>query len=250
MKKIVPLKHWAILAILVGVANLANAGANANSARKVAGVYNLEGVREMAATLILHPDNRFEYGAIYGGADPRANGKWSVEDEIVHLVSDPRAPKYTKVEQDSEPLPDTADSNGILPTMGVVIASPSLGMRWGDVKVIFKFANGRTRDGMTNRSGMVFAGARPEPEWKNVPITEVGLPSPEGKNQIFWIEVSDPKITRIAVEFDPGAAAQAFREGFLEIEEGKPRRLVAGRILGELRGTYVWKRDVKAGANP
>lgn len=250
MKKSSQIKHLAILAMLFALANLTNAAANIGASRNVDGVYNLEGVREMAATLILRSDHRFEYGAIYGGADPRANGKWSIKNNIVHLVSDQRAPKYTKVEQDTGALPDISDSDGIRPALAVVVATPSLGMRWGDVSVKFKFANGRIRNGSTNRSGLVYVGARPEPEWKDVPLTEVGLPLPEDSSKFFWIKVSHPKITRIAVAFDPGVMAQAFREGYLAIEEGKPKRLVAERSQGELRGTYVWQGPVKSRSNP
>lgn len=240
----------AFFAIALGVAGVAAAATSGKTSTGVEGVYNLEGVREMAATLILRPGNRFEFGAIYGGADPRANGTWSVEDGVVYLVSEKRLPKYTHVEQDSEPLLKETDSEGRTAIMGVMIASPALGMRWGDVNVIFKFANGRTSNGTTSRGGRVYAGALPQAEWKTVPITEIGLPLPEDGSKTYWIKVDNRKITRIAVELDPGGAGQAFRTASLEIGKGKPMRLVAGRLEGELRGTYVWKGPAKASPSP
>ncbi|MFC0131093.1 hypothetical protein CR105_04600 [Massilia eurypsychrophila] len=246
MTKLKRLKQLTILAVLASAATLANAESTSNKAQKIAGVYSLQGQREMAATLVLHPDKRFEFGAIYGGADPRANGKWSVEDDIVHLVADHSPAKYVKVEQSMAPLPDIRDSSGILPVLAVEIGSPSLRMTWSGLNVTFKFANGRERTGTTSRSGMVYAGARQDPEWKDVPVIEVGLPALEEGGEVTWIKLKDPTITKIAVELDPGGTTQAFREGFLEIEKGKPRRLVAGRLMGELRGTYVWNRPVKS----
>lgn len=250
MQCIIRFKQLAFLAILISAAHIAHAGASGQASRNVAGVYTLEGVREMAATLVSHPNNRFEYGAVYGGADPRANGKWSVKDNIVHLIADQRPAKYTKVEQGTEPLPDTADSDGTRIALAVEIPSPSLRMKWSGLKVEFKFANGRTRNGTTSRSGMVYAGARQEPEWKDVPITEIGLPSLEGDEKIIWIKLKDRTITKVTIELDPGAMTQAFREDYLEVEEGRPHRLVAGRLMGELRGTYVWNRPAKSSASP
>ncbi|MES2758265.1 MAG: hypothetical protein V4693_12900 [Pseudomonadota bacterium] len=250
MQKISSFNRLAFLALLVGITNLANAEPNSETPRKVAGVYNLQGVREMAATLILHPDKRFEYGAIYGGADPKANGKWSIEDEVIHLVSEQRAPKYTNVEQSSEPLPDITDGDGIRPALAVQIATPSLDLKWRGVKVAFKFSNGSVRNGMTDRRGVVYLGAHPEPARKGVTLQEVGIALPDDSGKFFWIVPSNPNVTRIAVEFDPGAMAQAFREGYLEIEEGSPTRLVAGRLLGELRGTYVWNGPIKSELKP
>lgn len=250
MQKYLPLRYLAVAAILLGAVTAAKAAANTDGSRAVEGVYSLEGVREMAATLILRPGNVFEYGAIYGGADPRANGKWSVEDDVVHLVADSRKPQFTKVEQNHGPLSEMANSTGIRPMMAVSITTPSLDMRWSDVDVVFKFANDRTRKGTTNRSGVVYAGARQEPEWKDVPITEVGIALPEDASKFFWIKVKDRDTTRIAVEFDPGSMAQAFREGYLEIEKGKPLRLVGTRDQGELHGTYVWKRPAESAPIP
>lgn len=250
MQKFLPLRHLAFAAILIGAVITAKAAASIDAARAVEGVYTLEGVREMAATLILRPGNVFEYGAIYGGADPRANGKWSVENDVVHLVADLRKPQFTKVEQNHGPLSEGANLTGIRPMMAVSITTPSLDMRWSDVDVVFKFANARTRKGTTNRSGVVYAGARQEPEWKDVPITEVGIALPEDASKFFWIKVKDRDTTRIAVDFDPGSMAQAFQEGYLDIEKGKPLRLVGTREQGQLHGTYVWQGPAKSDPNP
>ncbi len=140
----------ALFVIALGMASLAAAATSGKTSTRVEGVDNLEGVREMAATLILRPGSRFEFGAIYGGADPRANGTWSLENNIVHLVSDTRPPTYTRVEQDSKPLPDRKDSEGVLPLMSVMIA--------GSV----------ARDALGRHDSHVQVCERPNTQWDDV----------------------------------------------------------------------------------
>jgi hypothetical protein len=55
----------------------------------IAGVYNLEGVREMASGFQLHADSTFEFYFSYGALDRYGGGKWNFINNKIILNSNP-----------------------------------------------------------------------------------------------------------------------------------------------------------------
>jgi hypothetical protein len=79
------------------------------SARSPAGHYRLVGEQDAASELALRPDGRFQYFLIYGALDEEAEGRWSVADEVVTLVTEPKPvlPVFSRgpsAKSDSAPL--------------------------------------------------------------------------------------------------------------------------------------------------
>lgn len=62
------------------------------------------GQMEMAASLSLKPDGRFDYGLSYGALDEEASGVWRADDAQVVLTSDPvTPPKFSVTGQQPAP---------------------------------------------------------------------------------------------------------------------------------------------------
>lgn len=77
--------------ILLGFLLLFTLGGAATAReRSPAGVYRLVGEQDAASALALRPDGRFQYFLIYGALDEQAEGRWSVADGVVTLVTEPR----------------------------------------------------------------------------------------------------------------------------------------------------------------
>ena len=75
-----PIRHVLALCTL-----LVCAPACALDAASVAGEYELQGQREMAGALALHPDQTYAAGFSYGAADWSESGKWKIERDAIVL---------------------------------------------------------------------------------------------------------------------------------------------------------------------
>lgn len=58
--------------------------------RGPAGVYRLVGEQDAASGLVLRSDGHFRYFLSYGALDEEAEGRWSVADGMVTLVTEPK----------------------------------------------------------------------------------------------------------------------------------------------------------------
>ena len=88
---------------------LALGSAAAAGERSPAGVYRLVGEHDAASGLALQSDGHFQYFLIYGALDEEAEGRWSVSDGVVTLVTEPRPvpPAFAQgpsAKSDSAPL--------------------------------------------------------------------------------------------------------------------------------------------------
>jgi hypothetical protein len=64
--------------------------AAAGRERSPAGLYRLVGEPEAASQLLLRPDGRFRYFLSVGALDEQAEGRWTAEDRVVTLVTEPK----------------------------------------------------------------------------------------------------------------------------------------------------------------
>lgn len=69
---------------------LALAGGASARERSPAGVYRLVGEQDAASALALTRKGHFRYFLIYGALDEEAEGRWSVADGVVTLVTEPK----------------------------------------------------------------------------------------------------------------------------------------------------------------
>ena len=84
----------AALSIAVLVAAMATAGQGMAACTagdpRLAGLYVLEGEREVGAELILRPDGSFEFGLAYGAIDQYGRGCWSLSGGALTLLPEGR----------------------------------------------------------------------------------------------------------------------------------------------------------------
>ncbi|MFJ3469885.1 hypothetical protein [Pseudomonas sp. NPDC090201] len=99
MKNIASLRPKTIYLALALILGLTSNAANANADR-VDGIYNLEGVMEMGANLVLRENQTFSAEAYYGSAHGFAKGTWYLEDGLVRLEDDSHAQPARKLEFD------------------------------------------------------------------------------------------------------------------------------------------------------
>jgi hypothetical protein len=88
---------------------LALGSAAAARDRSPAGTYRLVGEQDAASGLLLQRDGHFRYFLAYGALDEEAEGRWSVADKVVTLVTEPKPvlPAFTQgpsAKSDSAPL--------------------------------------------------------------------------------------------------------------------------------------------------
>ncbi|HYE27261.1 MAG TPA: hypothetical protein VEA61_03365 [Allosphingosinicella sp.] len=69
---------------------LALAGAGTQTGPAVAGYYRLVQEQDVASSLVLRPDGRFEYSLAAGALDERAEGRWSLADGLIVLATEPK----------------------------------------------------------------------------------------------------------------------------------------------------------------
>ena len=165
----------AALAALPAHASDEGPPAGAGEAPRLEGDYRLQGVREMVAQLLLHPDGRFEYGASYGAVDELVKGTWTLRDGKVVLSAD-KAPAPSFSRHLNQPPRDADCIRGFdgdpgKPTALVAcVATPATGTPWGHIMITAVFSNGKQRSGETGSDGKLGFLARPEPEWRGATV--------------------------------------------------------------------------------
>jgi len=96
----------------------------------IAGGYRSDQM-EVGAALLLAPDGRFRYVLDYGAVSETAEGRWTVENGTVRLVSEPKVkpPRFVMVKDEPAPKGE----------LTVMLADP--GFDWGDpIEVLLNFA--------------------------------------------------------------------------------------------------------------
>ena len=92
-----PRKFFAVMAGLM-VFGMAFPAAWALRAKGLVGAYELQGVRETAGFLMLHPDQKYLAEFSYGAADWQEEGAWKLEgDEVVFSGARFKVKNYDKI---------------------------------------------------------------------------------------------------------------------------------------------------------
>lgn len=198
------------------------------NAQAAAGVYYLEGVREVGAELQLRADGRFDFGMAYGGVDKSAQGKWSADGRVVTLTSDPTPAAGFSLLASGPNLLDAYGTEPGKPTLlAVKVSTPRLGMIWSNMEVTAEFSNGQRRSGLTGTTGMLGFLDRSEPEWKGATIKRISVSYPKAKIGPVWFKL-DPSTTKsLEVNFEPGPMApQAFERARFTLQ-----RDAGGQVL-------------------
>ena len=154
-------------------------GSGAASARErgPAGVYRLVGEQDAASGLALNRDRHFRYFLIYGALDEEAEGRWSVADGVVTLVTEPK------------PVPP-AFSRG--PSAKIDSAPLTVRVRWPDgrgvalVDLRIGFGEGPPADGYTQEDGWSLPA-----EERRIPLwIELKVPMHDFKSPRFPIDLA------------------------------------------------------------
>jgi hypothetical protein len=98
------MRVWPALLLLLALGSAAAA-----RERSPAGTYRLVGEQDAASGLALKRNGHFRYFLIYGALDEEAEGRWSVADGVVTLVTEPKPvpPAFSRrpsAKSDSAPL--------------------------------------------------------------------------------------------------------------------------------------------------
>lgn len=196
-------------ASLLYLAACAAASAWADTPGDLAGTYYLRGVTEVGSVLRLRPSGRFEYSISYGAVDQSATGTWQADGGRVTLTADtPPAPRLAFGERRGEPLPRYAEAGAPPVLLTVQVASPSLGLVWSRVEITAEFSNGRTRSGVTGRSGELGFKALDDAQWKGAVVQRVSAAYPPGKVPPVWVNVDARHDKTIVFHFEPGSLMQ------------------------------------------
>ena len=177
-----------------------------SEAEAFAGIYQLEGVREVGADLQLRANGRFEFSIAYGGVDANAAGSWAVKGNTLTLTSDPIPPASFSLIAFRPELLDRYGTETGKPTLFVVkVSTPRLDMTWSNMEITAEFSNGQRRSGKTGETGMLGFLARPEAQWKNAVVKRVAVAYPKAKIGPVWFDVDSSTAKSIEVNFEPGA---------------------------------------------
>jgi hypothetical protein len=210
--------------------------------RVAAGVYRLQGVREMAAELELKPQGRFEFAAAYGGVDSAAEGRWEQRGRQLVLTTDPRPPAALFLGSYSPDLLGDYGNEPDKPTLLVVrVSTPRMGLTWSNMQITAEFSNGLTRQGVTGRSGMLGFLRDDTPKWKGHTVRRVSVAYPKGDVAAQWFAVN-PKTTRgVDVHFEPGhVMPAAFEQSTLEVmANGSQTLVVRSGAIARPGSTFV-----------
>lgn len=152
------------------------AGADA-SERGPAGVYRLVGVQDAASGLALESDGRFRYFLIYGALDEQAEGRWSVANGVVTLVTEPKPvpPAFSR---------DPSGKTGSAPLSVKVRLPDGSGVALVDLRI--GFDEGQPIYGYTQEDGWSLpAEERRMPRW-----IELKVPMHDFESPRFPIDVA------------------------------------------------------------
>lgn len=135
-----------------------------------AGVYRLVGEQDAASALALRPDGRFQYFLAYGALDEQAEGRWSVADGLVTLVTEPKPvpPAFRR---------DRSGKTGSAPLSVSVHWPDGRGIALVDLRV--GFGQGPPIEGYTQEDGWSLpAEEKRTPLWieLKVPMHEITSP--------------------------------------------------------------------------
>jgi hypothetical protein len=136
----------------------------------LAGVYRLMGEQDAASELALRPDGRFQYFLVYGALDERAEGRWTVTDSVVTLVTEPK------------PVPPEFNRN----RSGTTVSAPlTVRVRWPDgrgvalVDLSVGFGEGPPIEGYTQEEGWSLpAEEKRTPRWVELKVPMHDFASP------------------------------------------------------------------------
>jgi hypothetical protein len=127
-----------------------------------AGEYRLVGEQDVASTLRLSRDGRFQYFLSAGALDERAEGRWSVIDGLIALVTEPKpVPPVFRQEK-----PRRADGR-----LTVSVASPE-GRGIAGIDLRIGFDEGKPIDSYTQEDGW----SLPEEETRTPRWVELAVP--------------------------------------------------------------------------
>lgn len=213
------------LALATAMVSGAVARAGIDPDANVAGSYQLEGVREVGAQLLLHPGGRFEFGMAYGGADLAAQGLWVSKEGLVTLIADAPLAAGFKLNPSNANAPSEYDQHPDKPTLLVVeVKTPRLGLAWSNMAVVAEFSNGQSRSGVTGRNGMLGFLARTEPAWKGAYVRRISVAYPKAQIAAALFQVDSRATPSIAVDFEPGhLAPPAFERATFRLRGGSAR---------------------------
>ncbi len=200
----------------------------------LAGRYSLQGVREMAAEIVLGGDGRFEFALTYGALDQVARGSWTRRGDRVQLVAESGPPPSfgsagmeTRAEAQYERLGDAAP-------LVVRVTEPESGGGWRNVDVAVELSDGRTVSGTTAPGGRAeFAVAA----WKGARPRRIGVAYPAAQVPRRWYAVPDPAVRTMTVELAAGnIIPPAFKTKTLHVTTLRGR--TALRMEG-VPGTFI-----------
>jgi hypothetical protein len=169
---------------------------------ELAGRYSLQGVREMAAVIVLGRDGRFAFALTYGALDQGAEGSWTRRGDRVLLVSDTRPPPaFGGASMETRPEAQYERLGNAAPLV-VRVTSPESGAGWRNVEVAVELSDGRTVTGTTVQGGRA---EFPVAAWKGARLRRIGVAYPAASVARRWYAVPDPKVRVLAVDFEPGS---------------------------------------------
>lgn len=207
----------------------------AAQADAVPGHYQLQGVREVGAEMVLASDGRFSFDLAYGGVDQQARGRWTLQAGKVVLQPDPPpATGFTLGPLSAEPL-EPYRSEGDRPTLLVVrVSTPALGQAWSGMELSAEFSNGQVRTGTTTGRGMLGFEQRTAPPWAGATVRRLGVAYPAGGVATRWFDIDNARVQGVEIHFEPGAlVAPAFTRAVLlrgRADDGRVLRVESGDL--------------------
>jgi hypothetical protein len=149
---------------------LAFAGVGDAKGRSAAGDYRLVGEQDVASGLRLEADGRFRYFLSAGALDERAEGRWTVANGLVALVTEPK-PVPPQLREEPPRRTDRAKL-----FVGVSSADGQ-GLAGVDLRV--GFDDGAPLEAYTQEDGWTLPqGERRTPRWIELSVPMHGLASP------------------------------------------------------------------------